>query len=286
MTTKRKQPDSKIFSFFFSPKKKTNGNKSSDGLEEANTKTSSTPVITLWLGDCIEKMKQIPNGSVDMVCCDPPYGTTRCKWDTCLDLDRMWKELKRVTKMNGAIALFSSQPFASALISRNYDMFKQDLIWRKNTGGNPFNSKKMHMARHEIICVFYRKQPVFNRQFSYGKPYKQIHKSNHSSAIYSRDAERVVTRAPDGRRNPVTVLDFKTVWNCGRLHPTQKPVPLLEYLIKTYSNAGETVLDFTMGSGSTGVAAKKVGRAFIGIEMDEKYFNVAKERIEKTTCEN
>jgi DNA modification methylase len=258
---------------------KKNQKKRKIKTEESEKKTNpKNTKITLWNGDCIEEMKRIPSKSIDMVCCDPPYGTTQCKWDSSIDLNKMWIELKRITKENGAIVIFSAQPFTSKLIASNFAMFKQDLIWKKNTGGNFFNAKKMHMCRHETICVFYRKQCTFNRQFSYGKPYKTKHKKSHNSDIYGKDLEEVISIS-DGKRNPITILDFNAVLNRGRYHPSQKPVELMEYLIKTYTNEGDVVLDFSMGSGTTGVAAKNTERSFIGIELDENYFNIAEKRI-------
>ena len=245
---------------------------------------ADAPKIQLMHGDCLKMMKQIPSGSIDMVCVDPPYGTTQCKWDTIVNLEDMWNQLKRIVKPNGAIAVTACQPFTSKLVSSNYKMFKQELIWKKNSASNFLNANRMHMSRHENICIFYQKQPVYNKQYGKGVPYKKNQPmKDDSGACYGKVQKRTTTHRPDGKRNPITVLEFDKPDPKIRLHPTQKPVLLLEYLIKTFTNPGETVLDFTMGSGSTGVAAKQLGRAFIGIELDQKFYAIATDRIAKTT---
>lgn len=237
--------------------------------------------INLMNGDCLELMKTIPSGSVDMVLCDPPYGTTSCKWDSVIPFEPMWKELNRIVKPNGAILLFAQTPFDKVLGCSNLKNLRYEWIWIKDSGTGFLNSKKMPLKKHENILVFYNKLPTYNPQFTNGKPY--IAKSNIKDdvTVYGNIGakERIFT-VSDGRRYPTTTdLNFHRQKDRG-LHPTQKPVALLEYLIKTYTNEGDIVLDFTMGSGSTGVAAKNLRRGFIGIEMDEKYFNIAKNRIE------
>jgi site-specific DNA-methyltransferase (adenine-specific) len=233
-------------------------------------------------GDCLEEMQSIESGSVDMVLSDPPYGTTACKWDSIIPLEPMWKQLKRIIKPNGAIVMTASQPFTTKLISSNYKMFKHSLVWVKTLASNFAQAKKQHLKKHEDIVVFYRKQCTYNPQMEKGKPYVDKRKSGNRNASVGSDIN--VKRTPienKGTRYPSSVQKFSN-GNNGNVHPTQKPVPLMEYLIKTYTNEGETVLDFTMGSGTTGVACKNLNREFIGIEKDEKYFNIAKDRINAT----
>ena len=231
----------------------------------------------LYKGDCLEVMKTIPDGSIDAIITDPPYGTTACKWDSVIDFDLMWEQLNRIIKPNGAIVLFGSEPFSSALRMSNIKNYKYDWIWRKPKGTGHLNAKRMPMNDIETISIFYKKQCVYNPQFTEGKPYKS--KSGKSSFDgYGKDNRK--GNDNKGKRYPKRLLEFNVVER-NTLHPTQKPVELMEYLIKTYTNEGEVVLDFTMGSGSTGVAAKNLNRNFIGIEQDENYFNIATERINK-----
>ena len=232
-------------------------------------------------GDCLELMKEIPDGSIDLVLTDPPYGTTACKWDSVIPLEPMWKELKRIIKPNGAIVLFAAQPFTSVLISSNLKSFKYDWTWRKPKGTGHLNAKKMPMRDKEDIVVFYDKQCTYNPQFSKGVPYKDKAGKNHADSTSMTENYGAYTNFRndnEGLRYPKQVIEFGVVER-GTLHPTQKPVPLMEYLIKTYTNESETVLDFTFGSGSTGVACVNTNRKFIGIEKDEGYFKIAEERI-------
>lgn len=235
-------------------------------------------------GDCLELMKDIPDNSIDMVLTDPPYGTTACKWDNVIPFEPMWAELKRVTKDNGAICLFGSEPFSSHVRLSNLKMFKYDWIWRKNKPTGMLNAKHQPMRNSELISVFYKKSGKYYpikeaREWDIpdnftAKNYSKNNKLNSSHL----DTER---KAIGKLRYPTTVKDFKCIGlRKDMLHPTQKPVALLEYLIKTYTLEDETVLDFTMGSGSTGVACKNLNRNFIGIEKDDKYFKIAKNRIE------
>jgi len=242
-------------------------------------------MIDLIHGDCLEKMKDIPDNSIDMVLTDPPYGTTACKWDTVIDFDLMWKQLKRITKDNGAICLFGSEPFSSALRMSNIKMFKYDWVWEKDNGTNFLNAKFQPFKVHEIISVFSSKassysprgsMKYFPQKTSGSKTYSSTRKSGKHE--YHSDPSNFLVKNMDGTRFPRSVQ--KSNMERG-LHPTQKPVALLEYLIKTYTLENETVLDFTMGSGSTGVACKNLNRNFIGIELDDKYFEVAKKRIEQ-----
>ena len=229
-------------------------------------------------GDCLERMKEIESGSVDMVLADPPYGTTACKWDSVIDLDKMWAELKRVIKPNGAIVLFGSEPFSSALRMSNIKQYKYDWIWEKSRPSGSMLAKKQPLRNTEIISVFYKKQCYYRPQMSKTKRVVEKKRTVNKGEIVGGQK---LTRKFDNKG----LAYPRTIISCGNpnhksVHPTQKPVALMEYLIKTYTNEGETVLDFTMGSGTTGVACKQTGRKFIGIEKDEAYFNIAKERIE------
>lgn len=238
----------------------------------------------LWQGDCLEELKNIADGSIDLILCDPPYGTTQCKWDTVIPFEPMWSELKRVIKPNGAIALFGSEPFSSALRMSNIKQFKYDWYWNKNKFTNHLNAKKQPMRAVEVISVFYFKQPLFNiTPFRDGYSVQRSNKGEvGAKGIWgSHDKGKkgaLITKI----KSCIDALFFDVVHpqsNEKVAHSTQKPVALLEYLIKTYTLEGETVLDFTMGSGSTGVAAKNLNRNFIGIEKDPKYFEIARERI-------
>lgn len=243
-------------------------------------------MIKLLHGDCLELMKDIPDNSVDMVLTDPPYGTTACKWDTVIPSDPMWNELKRITKDNGAICLFGSEPFSSHLRLSNLKMFKYDWIWEKNQASNFASAKKQPLKQHETVSVFYKR----NRYYPQKELRLESSRKRLSSAITPHNKPREIygglVDSGEKRyydkdyKNPSSVQKFKVVpRHKGTLHPTQKPVALLEYLIKTYTLENETVLDFTMGSGSTGVACKNLNRKFIGIEKDDKYFEIAKDRV-------
>ena len=244
-------------------------------------------MIKLMKGDCLERMKEIESGSVDMVLTDPPYGTTACKWDSIIPLEPMWEQLKRVIKPNGAIVMTASQPFTTKLISSNYEMFKYCWVWEKDKPSNFALANRQPMKYHEDIVVFYKSQATYKKQMTSG------HKPMNGQASYGRTNNgstpdlHVEKKYAGGRttRNPSTIQKFNTCKHNSidksGFHPTQKPVALMEYLIKTYTNEGETVLDFTMGSGTTGVACVNLDRNFIGIEMDDKYFEIAKERIGK-----
>jgi site-specific DNA-methyltransferase (adenine-specific) len=232
--------------------------------------------MKLILGDCLAEMPKLQDNSIDLILTDPPYGTTQNKWDSIIPLDGMWKELKRISKQDCAIILFSQNPFSSVLICSNLKMFKYNWIWQKPQGTGHLNSKKYPLKDHEDICVFSLKPHKYNPQMSKGKPYKI--KSGKGSSNYGSQVQ--VTTNNQGLRYPKTVLQFSSDKN--KVHPTQKPVPLLEYLIKTYTNENDTVLDFTMGSGSTGVACKNLNRNFIGIEKDKKYFELSEKRINET----
>ena len=235
-------------------------------------------MLKLIHGDCLGIMDWIEDGKVDLVLTDPPYGTTACKWDTIIPLEPMWEQLKRITKKNGAIVLFSGQPFTSALVSSNYNDFKYEMIWQKTRCSNPYQAKIQPLRTHENICVF-GSAKVYNPQKKDGKEYTISKLSGGRVAGDKKTNNKNFTRKTQSGRYPTTVATISNPSLEVGLHPTQKPVALMEYLIKTYTNEGETVLDFTMGSGTTGVACKNLNRNFIGIELDKEYFEIAKERI-------
>lgn len=237
-------------------------------------------IITLIHGDCLEEMKKIPDGSVDLVLTDPPYGTTACKWDTVIPFEPMWEQLRRVAKKNGAIVLFGSQPFTSALVMSNPKMFKYEWVWEKShpTG---FGSVKYNPLKyHENILVFSNGTTTYTPQMTKGTPNHSMGKIVNGGKIESESYIKIkaVQSQQSENKYPKSVQKVSNPRTKG-MHPTQKPVALMEYLIKTYTNEGETVLDFTMGSGTTGVACKNLNRNFIGIELDKNYFEIAKTRI-------
>jgi len=241
--------------------------------------------IRLYEGDCLEIMPKFPAGKVDMILADLPYGTTACKWDSIISLDKLWLQFKRLIKPNGAIVLFGSQPFTSKLAVSNLDWFRYEIIWDKvNKYTNALNSNKMPMKRHENILIFYAHLPTFNKQYRDGKPYKTTQTKGHGEHTQHGNTGEKHTTVNDGRHNPCSIVaitgDNKKELG---LHPTQKPVELLEYLIKTYTNEGDLVFDPTMGSGSTGAACVNTNRNFVGIEKDHTYFVGAKDRIEHTS---
>ena len=235
------------------------------------------------LGDCLERMKEIPDGSVDMILTDPPYGTTACKWDSIIPLEPMWEQLKRIIKPNGAIVMTASQPFTSVLVSSNLKMFKYEWIWEKDGGSNFATVKYQPMKEHESVLIFGKGRTTYNQikqeRIGSRKGKKTTTKNNGNKGGVYGDFSKSKSYEVSELRCPRSIQRFKRERG---LHPTQKPVALMEYLIKTYTNESETVLDFTMGSGSTGVAAKNLNRKFIGIELDQEYFNIAKKRINET----
>lgn len=233
------------------------------------------------LGDCLDVMRSVPSGSVDMILCDLPYGTTACSWDSVIPFEPLWSEYWRIAKPNAAIVLTAAQPFTSALIMSQIDRFKYEIIWDKvNRYTGALQANQRPMRRHENICVFARKQPTYNKQFREGKPYNVKRTGGHGE--YHRDADKDVVRIGinDGNHNPCSIIDIKAdVKTEMGLHPTQKPVALFEYLIRTYTNEGDTVMDNCLGSGTTAIAAENTGRRWIGIERDPGYFGAACERI-------
>ena len=245
--------------------------------------------IQLLQGDCLELMKSIPDGSIDMILCDLPYGTTACKWDSVIPFEPMWEQYKRIIKDNGAIVLFGSEPFSTELRHSNLKMFKYDWYWRKPRGTGHLNAKKQPLRDIETISVFYKKQCTYNPQFSEGEPYsaakggKNARVSDAGVTTYGKFMNGMEFRNDNpGIRYPKQLQEFGVVER-GTVHPTQKPVSLLEYLIKTYTTPGEVVLDNCMGLGSTGVACVNTGRRFIGIELDPGYFEIAERRINEAT---
>lgn len=228
--------------------------------------------------DCLELLRDIPDASVDLVLTDPPYGTTANEWDTAFSIP--WDELNRITKPHAPIVLFSQLPFAVDLIASNRKNYSYEWIWHKTCPAGYFNANRRPLRAHENILVFSAdNKSTYNPQYWYGKPYMQKH---HAKTSNYNNTERTPTDSPDGKRYPIDVLMYSRDQG---FHTTQKPVKLLEYLILTYTNAGETVLDFTMGSGSTGVACVNTGRDFIGIEKEHKYFEIAERRIEEAAAQ-
>lgn len=236
--------------------------------------------------ECLEGMKKIPDKSVDMILCDLPYGTTQNKWDSVIDLDKLWDQYKRVIKDNGAIVLTAQTPFDKVLGASNLKMLKYEWIWEKTTATGHLNAKKMPMKAHENILVFYKNLPTYNPQKTKG------HKPTNSYTKYQDDGSNYgktlvgIKGGGDTERFPRSVQIFKTDKQKSSIHPTQKPVALFEYLIKTYTNEGETVLDNCMGSGTTAIACMNTNRNFIGFELDKGYYEKSLERIEQHKLEN
>ena len=236
-------------------------------------------MVRLLQGDCLEVMSQLGDNSVSMVLADLPYGTTACKWDSIIPLDELWKHYYRICKKDGAMVFTAAQPFTTLLAASNLKHFRYEWIWEKPQGTNPMNAKVMPLKSHENVLVFYRKKPTYNPQMWYSTPYGGFSsETSKIGEVYGSAASKHRDN-PEGSRYPKTVLRFKQEKG---LHPTQKPVEMMEYLIRTYTNKGDTVLDNTMGSGTTGVACVRTGRNFVGIEREEQYFKIAEERINKS----
>lgn len=234
-------------------------------------------ITKLLQGDCLELMKKIPDNSVDMILCDLPYGTTRNKWDVIIPFEALWERYNHIIKKNGVIALFCDGLFMAELMQSNKKMWRYNLIWDKQRGSDFLNANVKPLKCHEEISIFYKKKPTYNKQLWYSTPYKRTKNGSLSDNYGNRKA--AYTESLDGARNPLSILSYSK--NGSKLHPTQKPVELCEYLIKTYTNENDVVLDNCMGSGTTGVACVNTNRNFIGMELDENYFNIAKDRIEK-----
>ena len=235
--------------------------------------------MKLLQGDCLVEMAKIADETVDMVLTDPPYGTTACKWDNIIPLEPMWEHLKRIIKPNGAIVLTASQPFTSILVCSNLKMFKYDLIYDKPNSTGFFNAKKMPLRSHESILIFYKNLTNYNPQMTHGHIRKTASRKHVKSECYGKTFKK--TNYDSTSRYPRSIQRFSSDKQRSKLHPTQKPVALMEYLVKTYTNKGELILDFTMGSGTTGVACMNLERDFIGIELDKRYFDIAKNRIKE-----
>ena len=234
--------------------------------------------IELLNGDCLGLMKDIPDCSIDMILADLPYGTTACKWDDIIPFDLLWEQYERVIKDDGAIVLTASQPFTTKLIASNYKMFRYNWVWEKSYSTGFMNANKMPLKNIEDVLVFYKRLPTYNPQGIIEVNKKQVRKKDKKTTIYSDMGLKEGTYTQKYTNYPKQII--KTTTKEKTIHPTQKPVELFEYLIKTYTNEGDTVLDNVMGSGTTGVACLNTNRNFIGMELDETYFSIAKERIE------
>ena len=260
-------------------------------IVEQMLKNAQTPLLhiadvsgsALFQGDCLDIMPLIPDNSIDLILCDIPYGTTACKWDSVIPFDKMWEQLKRIRKDNTAILLFGSEPFSSNLRMSNMGEFKYDWIWDKKRVSNPMMAKKMPLKNYEIISVFYKQQPTYNPQPTQKSTGKGMSNKGHNETHETETTgnSKLVTRRdytdvgyPKMLLTEIKVINNLTNDRAG-LHPTQKPIELNEYLIKTYSNEGMTILDFTMGAGASMVASKNLNRKFIGIEKEANYYEIA-----------
>ena len=238
----------------------------------------------LYQGDCLELMKEIETGSVNMILCDLPYGTTQCSWDSVIPFDLLWAQYERIIKDNGAIVLTAAQPFTSHLIISNQNLFKYEWIWQKTHPKGHLNAHKQPMRAHENVLVFYKNHPLYFPQKTYG------HKRKVAKSIYNKGGDGSSTYGQENRntiydsenRFPLSIQVFSNGDQINKIHPTQKPVSLMEYMIRTYSNENDLILDNCMGSGTTGVACKNLNRRFIGMEQDEGYFKAAMKRINET----
>lgn len=240
-------------------------------------------MVNLYLGNCLDILKEVEDNSVNMVLCDLPYGTTACSWDSIIPLEPLWEQYNRICKENAAMVFTAAQPFTTILAASNIKNFKYEWIWEKPQGTNPMNAKVMPLKSHENILVFYRKKPIYNPQMWFSTPYSGFSSETSKIGEVYNKAKSKHRDNPEGSRYPKTILKFKQEKG---LHPTQKPVELMRYLIRTYSNKNDVILDNTMGSGTTGVACVLENRKFIGIEKDEKYFKVAQDRIKNTETTN
>jgi len=232
-------------------------------------------------GDCLEVMPTLADKSIDAIICDPPYGTTNCSWDSVIPFEPLWTQYKRIIKPRGAIVLFGSQPFTSALVMSNIEWFRDALVWDKVAPTGYLDANRKHLKSHEDILIFSDGQTTYNPQKTQGQPYTHNGRSSNFNGYSAADTTKTVC---DGLRYPKSIVtESSSTAAYKRYHPTQKPVDLLAYLIRTYTNEGETVLDNTMGSGSTIVAAIQEGRRAIGIEQDAGYFQIAQKRCEEAT---
>lgn len=241
-------------------------------------------MLDLYNADCLEKMKEIPAKSIDMILCDLPYGVTRCKWDREIDLKRLWEQYERIIKDNGVICLFAQTKFFYELIKSNEKLFRYDLVWDKVLVTGFLNANRQPLRRHEQIAVFYKKQPKYNPQMEIGKPLHGNGKitSNNikNSNVYGKFYMLPDIRKGSTEKYPTSILRFSKLHSAQMIYPTEKPIELLEYLIRTYTDENDLVLDNCMGSGTTGIACKNTNRNFIGIEINEDAFEIAKKRLE------
>ena len=238
--------------------------------------------LELWHGDCLEKMWNIADASVDMIFTDLPYGTTKCKWDSVIPLEPLWKHYRRIIKENGAIVLFAQTPFDKILGASNLEMLRYEWIWEKTQATGHLNAKKMPMKAHENLLVFYKKLPTYHPQMTEG--HEPVHSYTKRISVQNNTElygfmGREIRGGGETVRYPRSVLRFASDKQTSHLHPTQKPLALCEYMIRTYTDEGDLVLDSCMGSGTIGVACKNLNRRFIGIEKEEKYFEICKRRI-------
>ena len=231
--------------------------------------------VLLCGGDCLVLMSNIQDKSIDMILCDLPFASTRNKWDCLIPFEELWKHYERIIKDNGAIVLFCDGMFTAKLLISNPKLWRYNLVWNKQRGCDFLNANVKPLKSHEDIAVFYKKKPTYNKQYWYSTPYKRTKNGSLSTNYGFRN--EAFSESEDGKRNPLSILSFPR--DSDRLHPTQKPVPLLEWLIKTYTNEGDLILDNCCGSGSTGVACLNTNRRFIGMELDEKYLQISKERL-------
>ncbi|EDW22198.1 site-specific DNA-methyltransferase [Bacillus pumilus] len=231
----------------------------------------------IYQRDCIEGMRMLPDKSIDMILCDLPYGTTRNKWDIVIPLDSLWEQYERVVKDNGAIVLTAAQPFTSLLVSSNPKLFRYDITWDKKQITGFLNAKRMPLRKHEDILIFYKKPPTYNPQFTFGDSYEVRRK--HSTSNYGSQNENETKS--DGRRYPTSIIEIPQIREKGG-HPTQKPVKLFEWLIKTFTNEGDIILDSCIGSGTTAVAATQLNRNFIGFEIETEYAKRANQRLDSS----
>lgn len=241
-------------------------------------------MINLYNADCLEKMKEIPAKSIDMILCDLPYGITKCKWDKKIDLKQMWIQYERIIKDNGVICLFAQTKFFYELIKSNEKIFRYDLIWDKVLVTGFLNANRQPLRQHEQIAIFYKKQPKYNPQMWTGKPLhgkgKTISDSVKKNNIYGKFYKMPDLRKGSIEKYPTSILQFQKLHPSQMVYTTEKPIQLLEYLIKTYTNENDLVLDNCMGSGTTGLACKNTNRRFIGIEINKEAFEIAKKRLE------
>jgi len=239
--------------------------------------------MELIQGDCLEVMKDIPDNSVDMVCCDMPYGTTQNKWDSVIDLKKLWEQYERIIKDNGAMVFTAQDKFSARLMLSNEKLHRYNLIWDKQLVSGFLNANRMPLRVHEDVIIFYKKLPVYNPQKSKGKKsHSKGSMNTNKNNNYGQYGKVDNTTSLGDMKHPKSIISFQKPHPSKCLHPTEKSLELMEWLVKTYTNKGDTVLDNCMGSGTTGVACKNLNRGFIGIELDKEYFEIAKQRIENT----